>query len=178
MVDENDELIVRRRFDVIFGAVAAEDAVAVLLVIDVAAHRFQIEPAAGHNRDVDSAVVIAVDQHDMLVEFPGSSDITSSWNLTRDGRLSASITPMTSAPTSWITRAVMRVATSLTVSIFSSTHPIQSPRPLATTSRPPDFGRFTRWPRFWRSMANSPPSSDLSIPRPFISMTIFFLSAA
>src|SRR5262249_52386055 len=80
------------------------------------------------------------------------------------------------APTSWITLAVIRVATSLTASILRSSEPIQAPRPSATTSRPP-LPRFTRWPRFWRKITNSPPSSFLSIPRFFMRWVIRFLSS-
>src|SRR5262245_60728831 len=83
---------------------------------------------------------------------------------------------MMSAPISWITFAVIRVATSLTVSILRSSEPIQSVRPLATTSRPP-LPRFTRWPRFWRKITNSPPSSFLSMPSFFMRWMILFLSS-
>ncbi len=51
----------------IFRAVAAEDALAIFFVVDVASDPFQIEAAAGHNGDIDPTLVVAVDQHDVLI---------------------------------------------------------------------------------------------------------------
>ena len=75
-----------------------------------------------------------------------------SLNLISAGRLSASTTAKTSAPTSCITCAVFWVATWLTGAIFSSTQPIHDARPSATISILP-FVRFSSRPRFWRSCA-------------------------
>ena len=51
----------------VFRTIAAEDPRAVLDVIDVAPHRADGEPT--DNPDVDPPVVIAVDDHDVLVRF-------------------------------------------------------------------------------------------------------------
>ena len=57
--------------------------------------------------------------------------------------------------------AVWRVASSSTGSFSSSTQPTQSSRPVATTS---SGLRSMSFPRFWRSRANFPPSSDFASP--------------
>lgn len=50
-----------------------------------------------------------------------------------EGRSSASTTAWMSAPTSWMTWAVMRVVVSSTGSVANSSPPTQAPRPVATT---------------------------------------------
>ncbi len=54
-----------------------------------------------------------------------------------------------------ITRAVLSIAMPLVRSRVSSTHPIQSLRPSATTSTPVVAERFEQPPRFWRRIAYS-----------------------
>ena len=93
---------------------------------------------------------------------PSSS---ASLNRTSAGRFSASTTARTSAPESSITRAVMWMATSSTVSVASSTQPIQSSRPPATTTASPLRGCRTNWPRFSRRRAQRGRGSRLSLSR-------------
>ena len=76
-------------------------------------------------------------------------------NISSTGRDSASTTPSTSAPTSRITIAVCRDASSVTGSVVSSTKPTQSARPSATTSVVPSRCRTSSRPRSTRSTANS-----------------------
>ena len=62
----------------------------------------------------------------------------------------------TSASTSAITLAVIRVPVSSTASVASSSQPIQSPRPVAsiTTSWVVSVGSRSNLPRFFRSHAH------------------------
>ena len=80
--------------------------------------------------------------------------------MSRTGRFSASMTTITSALSSWITRAVFAVARSSTAAVLSSIHPTQSARPSATSSTGPVRGRLRSWPRILRSTTNSPSSSS------------------
>jgi hypothetical protein len=54
-----------------------------------------------------------------------------------------------------MTRAVFTMAAAVTGSVVRSTQPTQSPRPSATISTPPAWGRRTSRPRTWRRTAMS-----------------------
>jgi hypothetical protein len=71
-----------------------------------------------------------------------------------EGRSSASTTAWMSAPTSWMTWAVMRVLVSSTGSVASSSHPVQLLRPVATISMPVSACSTSKLPRLARSQAH------------------------
>jgi hypothetical protein len=81
-------------------------------------------------------------------------------NMSSPGRSSASTTVSTCAPSSLMTRAVFSVARTLTATVFSSTHPTQLARPLATRVTGPLIGRRSSDPRSLRNRTNVPSSAS------------------
>jgi hypothetical protein len=67
VIGENDERIALRGLDFELRAIATEDEAAIILVVDMAGDRHDIEFRPGHDPDIDAPVVIAVDQHDVIV---------------------------------------------------------------------------------------------------------------
>ena len=67
VVEEHDDLLAGRQADRRLEAVPAEDLALRVGVVDVRAERQDLEPVAGHESDVDPAVVVAVDDHHMPV---------------------------------------------------------------------------------------------------------------
>ncbi len=67
MIDKNGQDIAGGCLDLEHRAIPAEDAVAVLAVVDVTANGLDVVAAARHDRHVDPALVIAVDQHHVLI---------------------------------------------------------------------------------------------------------------
>ncbi len=69
MIDEDVNQQAGRGADGVLGAVAAEDQTDRIAVIDVGADGFDLKAGSGHDADIDAAVIVAVDQHHMLVHI-------------------------------------------------------------------------------------------------------------
>src|SRR5918995_4156602 len=67
VIGEDDQALAARHLQVEFRAVAAEDLLSADPVVDVAADRLDDGVGPGHQPDVDPALVVAVDQHDVVV---------------------------------------------------------------------------------------------------------------
>src|SRR5882724_9872528 len=67
VVDEDMDFSVGRRLYFVHRTVAAEYFPAFVFVVDMAAHRHDLVTRAGIDRDIDPAIVIAVDQHGMRI---------------------------------------------------------------------------------------------------------------
>ena len=116
-------------------------------VEDVGADVLDRQRRPHEDPDVDAPVVVAVDEHHLLVRR--AADVArSSCSLNRCSvvRSSASTTPRTSAATSRTTIAVCRSASSSAGSRVRSTQPTQSARPSATTSTVPSRWRDDQLP--------------------------------
>nr|WP_198163068.1 hypothetical protein [Cellulosimicrobium sp. TH-20] len=89
MVDEHGERAAARQHDDVLGAVTTEDeASARVPVVDVGAHRPDLVGPPREQPDVDPAVVVAVDDHDVRVErAPGAGDARVGEPLERDAAL-------------------------------------------------------------------------------------------
>lgn len=67
VIDQNDQRIAVLGLDFILCAIAAEDEALIVAIVDVAADRDDLEIFLGQYADVDAAVVVAVDQHEVLI---------------------------------------------------------------------------------------------------------------
>ena len=136
----------------VLGAVATEHLVPAALAVHVRANGFDLESGPRHDRDVDAAVVVAVDQHRVLVQAAEQLLVEA----TQRRAVLRLDDPDTSASTSLITLAVIATPTSFTGSFASSIQPIQSPRPVAmiSTSFVGSLGSVSNVPRFLRSQAH------------------------
>jgi hypothetical protein len=67
VVDQHYQRLAARRGEVVFAAVPAEDDPPVVGVEDVGPDRGELVVGPGQDADIDPAVVVAVDEHDLVV---------------------------------------------------------------------------------------------------------------
>ena len=67
MIDQKDERVALRRRDIVLRAIAAEYSALRIRIIHMAADRRDRIVLPRHDRHVDAAIIIAVDQHHMVV---------------------------------------------------------------------------------------------------------------
>ena len=73
MIDQQQQSLSRRQANRIFGAVPTEDGARVIPVVDMTGDRLYRKPRSSHDPHVDAPIIIAVDQHDLVVA--GSSHL-------------------------------------------------------------------------------------------------------
>ncbi len=135
VVDEHGERAAAGQRDDVLRAVAAEDESAARVpVVDVGAHGPDLVRSPGEQPDVDPAVVVAVDDHDVRVErAPGAGDARVGEALERDAALGLDDREDVRADVGHDARRVHHRELVDPV-LTRSTQPTQSPRPVATTS--------------------------------------------
>src|SRR5947208_5600268 len=69
MIDEQHQPLVRWRLQVILRAIAAEDEFSLIRVVDVTADQVYLESGTRHDGNIDTAIVVAIYQHDVIVEL-------------------------------------------------------------------------------------------------------------
>jgi|GEM_PF-3825206 len=67
VIRRNVNLAVGRRPDLVLGTIAAEDRAPIVRRIHVGSDGLDTEPGAGHDGHVDTAIVVAIDEHDVTI---------------------------------------------------------------------------------------------------------------